>query len=898
MFFRAAALLSLATIPCLAANSNPTLPLAFEDRGGTWVCRGSDYSLRIAPSGEQLNLGSSVVVLRMIHGHLNPLITGTGKLIGKANYFHGGDLRESFTLYSSVRVHDSYPGVDVIFRGGQDHLEYDFEIAGGRDPGVISLAFEGAESIQVDQRGDLILRTGGKEIRQPKPVAWQITNGRKEFVTVSYRIDASRRVSFQIGRHDPNNSLVVDPEVVFENVFGGSGDTSAAAIALDPDGNIYTAGQTNSPDFLTQNPIQSKKHGAYQTAFVTKWSPDGTQLLYSTYLGGSVSDAATGLAVDSSGNAYIEGITSSPDFPVTTSAFQQKLAGLSNAFIAELAPDGSRLIYSTYLGGGSEQVGGIAVDVGGEVMVTGQTNSANFPVTSNAVQTALVPGCTLNQGLPLVGVPSGGSAFITKIASDGGSLIFSTLFGGTCGTVGQAVAAKPDGEAWIVGETAAPDLPITASALQPQFGGGYVDGFIARFSADGGLAYASYLGGKGFDAIDGIALDGNENVYLGGVSDGLSQPASAGAFQSDVYLRCIILGIGPVQFIDEAVAFVAKLNPDASAITKLTYLGGGCAGGMKVAVDATGAPSFAGSSGNFPTVSPFQIAAGGGVLGKLTPDFTQLTFSTYFDAVNGLALDSNGIGYIAGETLPAGSNTENAYVARIDPTPPAVSLDQVLLSGIGPNGNDLIIAPGAVVRLLGKNLGPAAATPGIVNANGFVATSVVGVQVNFGVIAAPLLSMSASEIDCVVPFETAGPTTTISVQYNNLQSNSVKMSVAGMAVQVLGVFNEDFTVNASSNPASAGSVMSMYIASVGQTVPPSVDGQVNRAPFAAFGTAICVIDQTLGQDLPVTAIEAAPGAVAGVLQVNFFAPPQTSMLTIVAGAESSASANSFNVSVQ
>ncbi len=580
MFFRTAAVISLAAIPCLAANSNPTLPLAFEDRGGTWVCRGSNYSLLIAPSGEQLNLGSSVVAIHMTHANRNPLITGTGKLIGKANYFRGGDLHESFSLYSSVRVHDSYPGVDVIFRGEQEHLEYDFEISGGRDPGVISLAFEGAESIQVDQRGDLIVRAGGKEIRQPKPLAWQITNGRKRFVTVSYRIDASRRIGFDLGRHDPNSPLVVDPRVVFDNVFGGSGISSASAIALDPNGNIYTAGETSSPDFLTQNPIQSKNHNTYQTAFVTKWNPDGSQLLYSTYLGGSIFDQATSLAVDSSGNAYVAGFTSSSDFPVSANAFQKKLAGSSNAFVAKLAPDGSQLIYSTYLGGGSEQLGGVAVDSGGNAVVTGQTNSANFPVTSNAVQTALVPGCTLNQGLPLVGVPSDGSAFITKIASDGGSLIFSTLFGGICGTVGQAVAAKPDGEAWIVGETAAPDLPVTASALQPQFGGGYVDGFIARFSADGGLAYASYLGGKGFDAIDGIALDGNGNVYLGGVSDGLSQPASAGAFQSDVYLRCIILGIGPVQFIDEAVAFVAKLNPDASAITGLTYLGGGCAGGM------------------------------------------------------------------------------------------------------------------------------------------------------------------------------------------------------------------------------------------------------------------------------------------------------------------------------
>jgi len=891
MFLRVAAVLSLVAVNCLAANSNPTLPLAFEDRGGTWVCRGSDYSLRIAPSGEQLNLGSSVVALRMIHGNRNPLITGTGKLIGKANYFRATDLSQSFTLYSSVRVHEIYPGVDVIFRGEQEHLEYDFEISGGRDPGVISLAFEGADSVQVDQRGDLMLRAGGKEIRQPKPVAWQMTNGRKEFVTVSYRIDASGRVGFHIGRYDPTSPLVIDPEVVFENVFGGSGNTSAAAIALDPDGNIYTAGETGSPDFPTQNPIQSKNHSTYQTAFVTKWTPDGSQLLYSTYLGGSFYDAATGLAIDSSGNAYIAGITSSADFPVTASAFQQKLAGSSNAFVAKLTPDGSRLLYSTYLGGGSERLGGIAVDIGGDAVVTGATNSANFPLTPNAFQSTLVPGCTLG---PPSGAPADGAAFVSKIASDGGSLLFSTLFGGTCGTIAQAIALDADGEAWIAGATAAKNLPVTANALQSQFGGGFIDGFVARFSAAGGLGYASYLGGSGWDWIDGIAIDSSGNVYLGGISNGLSQPASPGAFQPATGIFSCIFDTFPGPPVIEGSAFIARLNPDASAVSGLTYLGNQCATRVIVAVDPSGVPWFAGATG-LPTVSPFQIGVGG-IMGKLTPDFRQLTFSTYSDAVNSLALDSNGIGYIAGWSFPGGSYPESAYVARIDPTLSSISLDQVLLSGIGPSsGNDLIAAPGAVVRLLGKNLGPAAVTPGIVNADGFVATSVAGVQVNFGAIPAPLLSVSASEIDCVVPFETAAPTTTISVQYNNAQSNPVKMSVASIALQVLDVFNEDFSVNSASNPAGAGSIMSLYIAGMGQTMPPSVDGQVNQPPFAGSGIPIQVIDlNNTSQSLPVTAMGAAPGAISGVLQVNFVAPPQTTAVIISAGNTRTL----FNVSVR
>jgi uncharacterized protein (TIGR03437 family) len=537
------------------------------------------------------------------------------------------------------------------------------------------------------------------------------------------------------------------------------------------------------------------------------------------------------------------------------------------------------------------------------VVVTGQTNSGNFPVTPNAFQTALFPGCKLDQeGLPVFDLPSDGSAFVTKIAPDGGSLVFSTLFGGTCGSSGQAVAINSNGEIWIAGGTAAPDLPVTANALQPQFGGYYGDGFVARFSADGGLAYASYLGGPDYDTITGLALDRSGNVYLGGISIGLSQPASTGAFQPHPNLQCFPLNPSTPQFTNFGVAYVAKLNPDGSAINRLTYLGGGCASGIVVALDASGAPWVAGLSSIFPTVSPLQIAGGGvgvGVLAKLSPDFTQLTFSTNFDSITSLALDSKGSGYVAGQSDAGGH--PSAYIARIDPTLPSVSLDRILLSGIGPNGDGLIVAPGTVLRLLGKNLGPASITAGAINADGFIATTVAGVEVDVGEVAAPLLSVSGGEIDCVVPFETAGPTTTISVQYNKAQSNPVKVSVAGTAFQVLNVFNENFTTNTPLDPAGAGSIMSVYIAGVGQTTPPGLDGQVNQAPFAALGTPIRVIDQNTSQDLPVTYTGAAPGAIAGVLQVNFFAPPKSSWLTIIAGTSSniaSTNLSAFYVSAQ
>jgi uncharacterized protein (TIGR03437 family) len=497
------------------------------------------------------------------------------------------------------------------------------------------------------------------------------------------------------------------------------------------------------------------------------------------------------------------------------------------------------------------------------------------------------------------GAPDAGNAFVTKIAPDGSSLVFSALLGGLCGangggTIAEAVTVDPNGETWIAGATAAQNLPVTPNALQPQFGGGGVDGFVARFSADGALGYASYLGGSGEDWVDGIALDVGGNIYLSGASEGLSQSTSSGSSDlGPTSYACIFL---PGQdLIREGVAYLARLDPDGSAVSRLAYLGGDCATRVIVAVDATGAPWFAGSSfanGGFPTVAPLQIGFGGGFLGKLTPDFTQLTFSTSFNSVNGLALDSNGDSYVAGD---------GAYLAKIDPAPPAVSLDQVLPSGSAALNN--FVAPGEVLRLLGKNLGPSAATPGVINAAAFVVTSVAGVQVNFGAVAAPLLSVSAGEIDCVVPFEAVGAsTTTITVQYNNAQSNPVTMAVIGSDIEILGVFNEDFSVNSASNPAAAGSIMSAYIAGVGQTVPPSLDGQVNQAPLGAFGTPIRASyfipyapTNTL-PILPVTYVGAAAGAIAGVLQVNFFAPPQNSSVSLLPG--SGTFSGSFNVSVQ
>ena len=651
--------------------------------------------------------------------------------------------------------------------------------------------------------------------------------------------------------------------------------------------------QPIAPQSLFISPADSRVFlgaGTQNNVFVTKWSADGSQVLYSTYLGGSQRDGASAIAVDGNGSAYVTGFTTSPDFPTTTGAFQTKLTTAQDVFVAKLSADGSQLIYSTLLGGDliehycCQPTGstGIAVDRTGEAVITGFTQGT-YPVTANALQTSPVAGCYLS---PSPSSPTSGDAFVTRIAAGGNALAYSTLLGGSCATNGTNVAVDESGNAWVIGTTGSPDFPVTADALQPKFGGGTYDGYLARFNPSGGLDYATYIGGSGYDALNAIAFDPSGNIYLTGESGGLSQPASPGAFQPQASGSCLVFSIGPSEFYPQGNALVVKLDPKARSIQRLTYLGAPlCLSGLSIAVDSSGEPWISGTldpEGSAPqTVSPFEIGIGKGFISKFSADFTQLLFSTYFDPVAGLALDSSGLAYVTGKGTPnTTTGTQPVYIAKIDPTPPPeISLDSVMSVVASANPSSFPgIAAGEVIRILGKKMGPAAATPGVIQ-SGVLASNVAGVQVTFDGAAVPLLSVSAQEIDLVAPFELATKsTTTIQVEYNGVRSNPVQVAVTGTVLQILGVFNEGFSVNSASNPAKAGSVMSLYLAGAGQSNPPSQDGQVNAAPLAALGMSIQLEwFANTPTILPVTFVGAAWGLAAGIFQVNFVAPQQSVM---------------------
>ena len=555
---------------------------------------------------------------------------------------------------------DLYPGIDLTYYGREGQLEYDFVVRPGADLRRILVGFSGAEKLEVDAQGDLLLRTGPDVIRQRKPIAYQEVNGTRREIPVSYVLKGAHRVAFKVAAHDSGRPLIIDPALFYSTYLGGSIRDGGQGIAVDSAGNAYVTGLSHSPDFPTATgAFQGTLAGSFD-AFVTKINPVGSApLVYSTYLGGSGDDYGLGIAVDAAGNASLTGFTNSPNFPTTPAAIQSAPGGSADAFVTKLNSSGSALIYSTYLGGSGYDVGqGIALDSLGSAYVTGVTSSADFPTSVAAFQIALagsfdafVTKLNLAGSAPLVystylggdsddrgyavAVDSSGSAYVTGYTTStnypttpgafqttyaGGAdvfvaklnpagstpLLYSTYLGGTGQDIGQAIAVNASGNAFVTGKTSG-SFPTTASAFQSTFGGGGSDVFATRLNPSGSapLVYSTYLGGSGDDAGYGIALDGSDDAYLTGYTNSPNFPTTAGVFQTT---------FGGGRFD----GFVTKLNPAGSApLVYSTYLGGsGEDAGQGIAFDGMFNAYVTGYTGstNFPTTpGAFQTALHGSV---------------------------------------------------------------------------------------------------------------------------------------------------------------------------------------------------------------------------------------------------------------------------------------------
>jgi uncharacterized repeat protein (TIGR01451 family) len=773
------------------------LPMIFEPNQGQadpsvkFVSRGQGYNLYLQEDSAVLALarGQHLQDVRMtLAGATSPAeISGTNRLPGTSNYFIGNDPKKwhrGIPQFAGVHYQSVYPGIDLVFYGSQGRLEYDFRVAPGADPLQAQLQFEGVGKAKLS-RGDLLLDANGANVRLQAPQIYQNLGNRRQRVTGRFVLRAANRVGFEIGPYDHSRELVIDPIISYSTYFGGSTPAGAVTntpyVAVNGNGFIYLTGSTTATDLVSQfpaltNAFQSTLNGA-QNIFILELSPSaaGTaQVIYLTYLGGSGTDTAAGIGVDTGGNAYVAGSTTSPNFPAVN-AFQSKPVSTgTHVFVSEISQITATtptLSYSTYLSGtGTDIASGMAIDTNHNVFVTGTTTS----VSSNDVASGF-PSTKLP--VPFQQNPSPGAPiqfFVSEVNTLGiaaNSMAYSTYFGGaTWGTTSATDAINNNkgggitvdsvenvyfsgttnfynSQETLTGGSGQPtDFPVlnayqpcldtpppitlippvtcSATGLPTPYP---TDAFVAKLNpvnAQSGAAqllFSTYFGGAQTDTATAIAID-SSNVYITGSTNsgvggttGFVIPTNSGPFQS-------CLNTPPpnpstcTTTTSATDAYVARFtNPtEATGTTTSTtppslgyfsYLGGSANdGGLAIAVDTAEGALVTGftQSGTLNTVSPttgFPVTTGAiqptlkGTQNAFfahinttttTTNTTSANYSTYFggngiDRGTSITVDPSLNTYFAGDTTSSANlqvqnplqstlqGAQDAFVVRLQP---------------------------------------------------------------------------------------------------------------------------------------------------------------------------------------------------------------------------------------
>jgi uncharacterized repeat protein (TIGR01451 family) len=631
-----------------------------------------------------------VEVLNMQVVGANPQeeISALERQTNTSNYFIGNDhskWRTNVGNYAKVRYADVYRGVDLIYYGNQQQLEYDFVVAPGVDPNVIALRFKGGVAgdkklvSTIDGTGDLVAHLEGGDVRFHKPVIYQHdgqhdgqdAGGRGSMIEGGYVLRADGQIGFELGAYDHTKELVIDPQLTYSTFLGGSNADVGMGVALDCCGDAFITGSTLSTNFPTENPVQADNAGE-KDIFITKIDQNGGALDYSTYVGGSGNDVANDIMLDNLGDMTVTGYTTSTNFPLEL-PIQGTFGGGSvtgDAVLFQIASHGTALVYSTYFGGSADDEGfSLGLDSSNNVFVVGSTNSTNFPVTPGAFHSKCGP---MSSGACSTG-------FVLEVTVPPGqnqqtSLAYSTYLGGS-GGLGDAaygiwvdnVTVPPPDNAYVVGITGSPNFPVTKSAFDQICGtdgkcNGTYDGFVTEMNSTGnGLVFSTFLGGSGYDYAAGVAVDPT-GVYVSGNTTSTNFPITSGAAQKT--FGGMSNGCVPSSTTTCGDVTLTKLNSTGSGLIYSTYLGGsGNEGpGLSLALDAGGSVYVTGqtNSTNFPSITPLQSgyvngATSNAFLTKLNPEGTAFSYSTYIggsiaDAGSRVALDSTTAAYVAGTT--------------------------------------------------------------------------------------------------------------------------------------------------------------------------------------------------------------------------------------------------------
>lgn len=493
-------------------------------------------------------LGAGRVKLHWLGAADTSLGEGLDPLAGRSHYFtgsQGANWLRGVSHYARVRYRNIYPGIDLIYYGAEGGVEHDFVVHPNADPSRIALRVEGAERIALENSGDVTISAGGEGLRLKAPRLYQTTDPRTT-VPGQYALEGNE-IRLNIGSYDFRRPLIIDPVLTFSRQYTGDGGGYFARLAQDRAGNTYLLGDTDSTNYSTPNAPQSRP-GGERDSFVTKVDRNG-DVVWSTYLGGSASESSTGIAVDDAGSVYVSGFTSSSNFPVTPNALQRQKGAAQDGYVARLGPNGDRLLYSTYLGGGgSDFVMSIAIDGAGNAFLTGMTGSPGFPVTAGAAATRYASRL---------------DAFVSKLNPTGTSLVYSTFLGGTADEQGNEIALDGAGSAVVIGTTDSANFPVTPGAWQA-LNGGLEDAFVTVVAPDGkSFAFSSYFGGRGNDTGRSVAVDGDGSIYIAGSTLSTNFPTQP--------VKPVTLPSGGKSLPFVARLFLVALTPPA--VAGFTFLG-------------------------------------------------------------------------------------------------------------------------------------------------------------------------------------------------------------------------------------------------------------------------------------------------------------------------------------
>jgi uncharacterized protein (TIGR03437 family) len=468
---------------------------------------------------------------------------GKGKLRGKANYFIGNDPKKwikGVPLYGSVLYPDVYEGVDFLFQNNNGRLGYRIELDRGEAVRKIALRFSGHNGIRLNSEGEIEVSTAIGRATWTAPKAfWDTAQGLIR-AGAAYAILDDGSVGFEIEGPLRSDPLIIDPELVFSTLLGGSGGDFITARDIADNGNIVVTGPTTSLNFpRSANPAQGNNAG-FEDIFVTMLRPDASEIVFSTYLGGSSIEATNGIAAMADGSVSICGFTLSTNFPTTSNAIQDNISGFLSAFVSQLSQSGSTLPFSSYLGGSSQDnCTDMVTDHENRLLLSGYTASQNFPTTPNAKSTQYQGGTS--------------DGFFSVLRLDQPNIEYSTFLGGSGSEfeviqldVEPGVAIEfglapwltigDDGDVYLAGTTTSPNFVTTPGAFMESLQGSN-SGFIMRLAAeDYSLKASTLLGGDMLDGATSIALSssgtGNGSVVVGGLTSSSNFPASSSAFQS------------------------------------------------------------------------------------------------------------------------------------------------------------------------------------------------------------------------------------------------------------------------------------------------------------------------------------------------------------------------------